>query len=205
MARHQSPLLLSLELLTTARSCRPNRQGHPTTVPQFSHRPILRPRVQRMAPPAASSQRRIIGRTRTLRSPIVPLQHSRTIGLSRIVGRRSSRITVPSPTARNRVGLNRIVRPQHSRTTDLVRTVRRRPSPIAVPNPTVPSQLRDPRPLRRTSVRSPNTLLLLQRRTPHRSSTRGLRLRSRKRESSRRNSRSAMRNLHNNGRASDEI
>lgn len=189
MAHRQSPRLPSLARLVTTLSCRPNRQRRLTTVPQFNHRPILRPRIQKTAPLARTGLRRITGRNRILSHQRGPVSLNR-ISRSRVIRPQPGRTVSRSPT----------VRPQPSRAIGRSPIVRRQPNRITSRSLTGMSLLRGPRLLRRTSVRNPNTLLLLPKRDPHRSSNSARSpLPSRKRRSSRMNSRSKKRSGRSNG------
>lgn len=220
MERRQSLLLLSPERLTTALSYPPEPQGLLTILqliePPCGHRAMLQPSNREMQPHVPTSLCRIIGQNRTELIPIAPRRRSRITGPSPIVRSRAgpnrivrpqfsrmngrsltdrlqrSRTTDQSRTAQNRVGPNRTDRPQPSRNYG--------PNPIALQcsrtiglSLTGLSLLSGRKRLRRTSVRSPSTLLLLRKHDLHRNSDRS---RRRKRKSSRTNSQRGMRSRH---------
>ena len=93
-------------------------------------------------------------------------------GPNRIVHRRHSRMIGLSPIAQSRTG-HRIVHPRHSPTIGRRRTVRRLHSRVAVLSPAGVS-LSGRKLLRRPSVLSPNTILLLRKRDLPRNNGRSL-------------------------------
>src|SRR5579871_1713781 len=182
MERRQSRLLLSRERLTTALSHRPERQDLLTILHRierpFSHWGMLQSRNQEMERHAPTNLRQIIGLSPIVWSPVGPnrIVHRRQIQIfaqSPIVRRQPNRIIGLSLIVRNPVGPNRIVHPRQNLTFAQSPIVRRQYN-RTIGLSRIGMSLSGRKLLRRTSVLSPNTLLLLRKRGLHRNNRHSL-------------------------------